>query len=293
MKHAKKMIMIPEVEYLALLSMMRGDDPLRKEKALIDAKIHQNFSNKNISEDIKAKKYEWLLKQKRKLRELIEGKPQKVIIENLPPPPNIPPYMGINQEQQNKTEIQEKTPIRRGKTPRNLNESINTSQSITQESESLSDESEIYSSDYDTPKQTKNQSKTPSPTATASAYTKPLSPITPRIFTKLMNYVGKNKENLGINSDGSILTNFNKSVRGSNYVDALKYMSGQLNTPPKGYTFLKGKLSKDPEFIRIFGQIGRGKKNKKLVVVKLNPIKTPGLKRSKFISFKPKLWARL
>lgn len=293
MKHAKKMIMIPEVEYLALLSMMRGDDPLRKEKALIDAKIHQNFSNKNISEDIKAKKYEWLLKQKRKLRELIEGKPQKVIIENLPPPPNIPPYMGINQEQQNKTEIQEKTPIRRGKTPRNLNESINTSQSITQESESLSDESEIYSSDYDTPKQTKNQSKTPSPTATASAYTKPLSPITPRIFTKLMNYVGKNKENLGINSDGSILTNFNKSVRGSNYVDALKYMSGQLNTPPKGYTFLKGKLSKDPEFIRIFGQIGRGKKNKKLVVVKLNPIKTPGLKRSKIISFKPKLWARL
>jgi hypothetical protein len=293
MKHAKKMIMIPEVEYLALLSMMRGDDPLRKEKALIDAKIHQNFSNKNISEDIKAKKYEWLLKQKRKLRELIEGKPQKVIIENLPPPPNIPPYMGINQEQQNKTEIQEKTPIRRGKTPRNLNESINTSQSITQESESLSDESEIYSSDYDTPKQTKNQSKTPSPTATASAYTKPLSPITPRIFTKLMNYVGKNKENLGINSDGSILTNFNKSVRGSNYVDALKYMSGQLNTPPKGYTFLKGKLSKDPEFIRIFGQIGRGKKNKKLVVVKLNPIKTPGLKRNKIISFKPKLWARL
>jgi hypothetical protein len=293
MKHAKKMIMIPEVEYLALLSMMRGDDPLRKEKALIDAKIHQNFSNKKISEDIKAKKYEWLLKQKRKLRELIEGKPQKVIIENLPPPPNIPPYMGINQEQQNKTEIQEKTPIRRGKTPRNLNESINTSQSITQESESLSDESEIYSSDYDTPKQTKNQSKTPSPTATASAYTKPLSPIMPRIFTKLMNYVGKNKENLGINSDGSILTNFNKSVRGSNYVDALKYMSGQLNTPPKGYTFLKGKLSKDPEFIRIFGQIGRGKKNKKLVVVKLNPIKTPGLKRSKFISFKPKLWARL
>jgi hypothetical protein len=293
MKHAKKMIMIPEVEYLALLSMMRGDDPLRKEKALIDAKIHQNFSNKNISEDIKAKKYEWLLKQKRKLRELIEGKPQKVIIENLPPPPNIPPYMGINHEQQNKIEIQEKTPIRRGKTPRNLNESINTSQSVSHESESLSDESEIYSSDYDTPKQTKNQSNTPSPTATTSTYTKPLSPITPRIFTKLMNYVGKNKENLGINSDGSILTNFNKSVRGSNYVDALKYMSGQLNTPPKGYTFLKGKLSKDPEFIRIFGQIGRGKKNKKLVVVKLNPIKTPGLKRSKFISFKPKLWARL
>jgi hypothetical protein len=220
MKHAKKMIMIPEVEYLALLSMMRGDDPLRKEKALIDAKIHQNFSNKKISEDIKAKKYEWLLKQKRKLRELIEGKPQKVIIENLPPPPNIPPYMGINQEQQNKIEIQEKTPIKRGKTRRNLNESINTSQSVSQESETLSVDSEIYSSDYDTPIQTtKNQSNTPSPTATASTYTKPLSPITPKIFTKLMNYVGKNKENLGINSDGSILTNFNKPIGGSNYVE--------------------------------------------------------------------------
>jgi hypothetical protein len=89
MKNAKKMIMIPEVEYLALLSMMKGDDPLRTEKALIDAKIHQNLSNKKISEDIKAKKYDWLLKQKRKLRELIEGKPQKVVIENLPPAPKI------------------------------------------------------------------------------------------------------------------------------------------------------------------------------------------------------------
>jgi len=287
------MIMIPEVEYLALLSMMRGDDPLRKEKALIDAKIYQNLSNKKISEDIKAKKYDWLLKQKRKLRELIEGKPQKVIIENLPPPPNMPPYMGINHEQKNKIEIPEKTPKRREKIRRNLNESLNTSQNVSYEDESRSEsDSEIYSSDYDTPKQTNNsQQKTPS--QTASTYTKPLSPITPKIFNKLMNYVGKNKENLGINSDGSILAYNNKPVGGSNYVEALKFMSGQLNTPPKGYTFLKGKLSKDPEFVRIFGQIGRGKKNKKLVVVKLNPIKTPGLKRNKIISFKPKLWARL
>jgi len=292
MKHAKKMIMIPEVEYLALLSMMRGDDPLRKEKALIDAKIYQNLSNKKISEDVKAKKYDWLLKQKRKLRELIEGKPQKVIIENLPPPPNMPPYMGINQEQKNKIEIPEKTPIKRGKIRRNLNKSLNTNQSVSQESEYSSDESEIYSSDYDTPKQSNNsQSKTPS--QTVSTYKKPLSPITPKIFNKLMNYVGKNKENLGINSDGNILAYNNKPVGGSNYVEALKFMSGQLNTPPKGYTFLKGKLSKDPEFIRIFGQIGRGKKSKKFVVVKLNPIKTPGLKRNKNITFKPKLWARL
>jgi hypothetical protein len=204
--------------------------------------------------------------------------------------------MGISQEQKNKIEIPERTPKRKSRQRRNLTESVSTS--VTPESASASErdrsQSEIYSSEYDTPIQTtKSKSKTPTQTATNTSYTKSPSPITPKSFTKLMNYVGKNKEKLGINSDGSILTNFKKPVGGSNYVDVLRYMSGQLSTPPKGHTFLKAKLSKDPEFIRIFGQIGKGKKNKKLVVVKLNPIKTPGLKRNKIISFKPKIWARI
>jgi hypothetical protein len=92
MKHAKKMVMIPEIEYLTLLAMIKGDDPHKTEKATIEAKIQQNLKDNKISEDIKGKKYDWLLKQKRKLRDLIDGKPQNVVIQNLPAPPNVAPY---------------------------------------------------------------------------------------------------------------------------------------------------------------------------------------------------------
>lgn len=305
------MIMIPEVEYLALLSLMKGDDPLKKEKALIDAKIHQSLTNKKISEDIKAKKYDWLLKQKRKLRELIEGKPQKVVVENLPAPaPNVPPYMGLNQNQTNNVELQ-KTPIRMGRKRRELKASERSAsvpkiESETSGQDTSGSSSENNLSEYSSPKtvQKKKQTfqKTPSQPSSSAALqnesTRSPTSITPKTFTKLMNYVGKNKAKFGIAGDGSILTNFNKPVGGSNYVDTLKFMSGQLSSPPKGYTFLKAKLAKDPEFTKLFGQIGKGKKivkskSKKLVVVKFNPIKTPGLKRNKINTFKPKIWAKL
>jgi hypothetical protein len=72
------------------------------------------------------------------------------------------------------------------------------------------------------------------------------------------------------------------------------YLTGQIATPPKGFTFLKKRLYKDPEFIDQFGpQSGKGKINRKLIVVKINPIKTPGLKRQKAFAFKPKIWAKL
>jgi hypothetical protein len=108
------------VEYLALLSMIKGDDAHKTEKAIIDAKIQQNFNNRNITEDVRARKYDWLLKQKRKLRELIEGKPQKVVIENLPLGPNVAPYMGINQPQTPITLNQNQTPVTKLSTNRKI-----------------------------------------------------------------------------------------------------------------------------------------------------------------------------
>ena len=45
MKHTKKMLMIPEMEYLALLNMLKGGDYLQNERALIQAKIQENLNN--------------------------------------------------------------------------------------------------------------------------------------------------------------------------------------------------------------------------------------------------------
>src|SRR4051812_35563535 len=112
------------------------------------------------------------------------------------------------------------------------------------------------------------------------------------MYDKIMDHVEKNKDKYGILNNGSILTNFKKPVGGSNYIDALKYFTGQISTPPKGSYFLRTNLYKDPEFVNEFvTQKGEGNLNRKLIVVKIKPIKTPGLKREKKLIFKPRFWA--
>jgi hypothetical protein len=312
MKSAKKMIMIPEVEYFALLSMLKSDDPMKSEKALIDAKMHQNLQDKHVSEDVKAKKYDWLLKQKRKLRELIEGKPQKVVIENMPVIPNIPPYMGIKEEGK-------KVKLKRKIARSNIGSLVNSSRKGS-EFTSHDSASDLTSDDYVSPLQQtsaqaarnayplRSQPSIIAPTQTPSSAgsitprqetpkSRSSASISPQIhgskYNQVMAYVTKNKEKYGIMGDGSILTNFKKPVGGSNYVDSIKYLTGQISTPPKGLAFLKAKLMKDDEFKTKFLQTGKGKINKKLIVIKMKPIKTPGLNRSKHNIFKPKLWAKL
>ncbi|KAL3086815.1 hypothetical protein niasHS_008602 [Heterodera schachtii] len=65
MKFAKKMLMIPEAEYLALRSAMNSGDYLQNEKASLDARISQNLQDPGISEDLKAKRHDWLYKERR------------------------------------------------------------------------------------------------------------------------------------------------------------------------------------------------------------------------------------
>ena len=75
MKHAKKMIMVPEVEYAALLNMIKGGnsrysggDYLDLEKSRTDAKIHQNLTDPRQSESARGRKHDFLYKQRRKLK---------------------------------------------------------------------------------------------------------------------------------------------------------------------------------------------------------------------------------
>jgi hypothetical protein len=306
--------MVPEVEYLALLSMIKGDDAHKTEKAIIDAKIQQNFNNRNITEDVRARKYDWLLKQKRKLRELIEGKPQKVVIENLPTGPNVAPYMGINQPQTPITPVNTNRKIkRRSRARNNATVSIPTGDSsIDTGSTRSSTSSEDYPNDTAlTPQGSKTpfpksleegystdativpaRHKTPLKRSSKKAVASPL--INPEYFDMVKAHVDKNRKKYGVLDNGSILTNFKAPVSDSHYVDTLLYLTGQISTPPKGSSFLRTNLLRDPEFKNLFtSQRGEGKINRKMIVVKIKPIKTPGLKREKKLIFKPKFWAKL
>jgi hypothetical protein len=296
------MVMIPEIEYLTLLAMLKGDDPHKTEKATIESKIHQNFKDNKISEDIKGRKYDWLLKQKRKLRDLIDGKPQNVVIQNLPAPPNVAPYMGISQNQTqqapqipptvNNTDSKVK---RRSRARRNYTNSLPTGSSSSGKTDSSRTATSNSEPDYSTDATLAPRTiKTPRTNKTPLKYdtTGPL--INPELYTKLKAHVNGNKSKYGILENGNVLTNFKAPVGGSDYTDTLMYLTGQISTPPKAYSFLKQRLFKDPEFKNKFGpQRGEGKINKKLIVVKINPIKTPGLKRQKAFTFKPKIWAKL
>ncbi|KAL3112534.1 hypothetical protein niasHT_018740 [Heterodera trifolii] len=90
------MLMIPEAEYLALRSAMNSGDYLQNEKASLDAKISQNLQDPGISEDLKAKRHDWLYKERRTVKGMLENRPQKVVIENHGPGPNVAPYLGLN-----------------------------------------------------------------------------------------------------------------------------------------------------------------------------------------------------
>ena len=303
MKYTKKMIMVPEVEYLTLLNMIKGNDPLKTEKAQLDAKIVKSLTDKNLSEEVKAKKYNWLFKQRRKLKTDIENKPQKVVIDNLTSIPNIPPYLGIGNEKKPIEEDEERqllnneklSPLRRIK---------KTLRKITPKKRPSTSRTEEYSSNG-----TNGTSGSEIPTSDTEAFKSPQTEkastsklpklISPKQVNNAAAYIWKNKDKFGIETTGEVKTNFNKAVKGSNYLDILKHLAGKVATPPKGSTFLIKQLNKDPDFQKFYKeqQTGKGKnKKKKLIVVKLKTIrtrKTQGLEREKFKAFKPQLWAKL
>ncbi|CAK5005976.1 unnamed protein product [Meloidogyne enterolobii] len=94
MKHTKKMVMVPESEYLTLLNMIKGGDFLQNEKAQANMEIKNTLDDPKLSEDVKAKKYNWLYKKRRQLKHELENRPQKVIIDDSKAnAPEVAPYL--------------------------------------------------------------------------------------------------------------------------------------------------------------------------------------------------------
>ena len=84
MKHTKKMIMVPEAEWLTMLNMIKGSESLAREKVGTEMKMAKVLRDPKLSEDVKAKKYNWLYKERRQLKKEISdeaSKPQKIVID--------------------------------------------------------------------------------------------------------------------------------------------------------------------------------------------------------------------
>ena len=78
------MIMVPEAEWLTMLNMIKGSEPLAYEKVDTEMKMAKILRDPKLSEDIKAKKYNWLYKRRRQLKKEIAeeaSKPQRIVID--------------------------------------------------------------------------------------------------------------------------------------------------------------------------------------------------------------------
>ncbi|KAL3095212.1 hypothetical protein niasHT_020363 [Heterodera trifolii] len=211
------MLMIPEAEYLALRSAMNSGDYLQNEKASLDAKISQNLQDPGISEDLKAKRHDWLYKERRTVKGMLENRPQKVVIENHVPGPNVAPYLGLNtQSKAQKTDEPRKIIIPR----KRLKEQTLYSESDNDTLEELTPEPQI------------------TPTLKTPVQMKP-SIIHPTLLNDLFRHVKDNKDLFKITAAGKVQSNMNLPIENSNYRDVLVYLAGKKDETPRGAKFLK------------------------------------------------------
>ncbi|KAL7079330.1 hypothetical protein ACQ4LE_001680 [Meloidogyne hapla] len=256
--------------------MIKGNDYLQTEKAQADVEVKKTLDDPKISEDVKAKKYNWLYKKRRQLKHELENRPQKVIIDEgkATTAPEVAPYL---------QDTATSTPK-----PKLVPKKVQAQSSSNSEYQT---DSEVTSS------KAKRKSSTPFKGIISKRYSKDLE-----------NYVKDNAEKFRIHKNGSFESNVKgRIVKNSNFTEVLEYVQGEIASPPKGFSFLYNRLSKDPlvkEMIKETreessteesttedNQSGSGKK-KKRVLVKVPPINSPGFVRRKN-KFMPKIWEKL
>lgn len=280
MRHAKKMIMVPEAEYLALFKMLKANssgDYLENEKTQLEADMHETLNNPKISEDLKAKKYSWLHKQRQQLKHKIENKPLKVHIDQEQlVQHSLAPYLGVEKIEKPRHSTTNSTV--------NRQPIQSTASSVLNNSEEEEDLDNVFA--------------LPPPPTTSRRQRKFVSAsddlIDRRYEKDLRNFIRANGAELGVNADGKIIAPNKGIVTDSSIVDSVKFLTGQIDTPPKGHKFLLGRLNKNAHFQSLVqnSQKGKGKKRVIVRVNKIKPIKkvTQGLQRK---AFKPQLWERL
>ncbi len=261
MKHAKKMIMVPEAEYLALLSMINSADPLVREKANLEVQMADLLKSPQISADLKMKKHDALYKQRRHLQNKIENKPQKVVIENAESlhPPSVPPYLdtGTHSVSKNVSHNIQSTPIR--------DSGLNTS---------ASDVSPI------TEKKIQRRR--------TGVDVRPY--INPNYIDGLIKYIDQNPTKFKIMSGKKMKVSAKRKE--GNFEDIVKYMAlGPTNVKkPNGFGTLYNILKDDPYFITLYNKSDQEGFGRKILPL---TSKVKGLKRIKKHQFIPTIWSKL
>uniref|UniRef100_A0A915DKF3 Uncharacterized protein n=1 Tax=Ditylenchus dipsaci TaxID=166011 RepID=A0A915DKF3_9BILA len=243
MRHTKKMVVVPEEEYLTLLSMLKNghNSGLELEKAKVENEMSKTLRG-NKDADLKAKRYDWLYKQKRELAKTIDETPQKVVIQNA-------------------GEFAGSTPIHMSAAPPYLDIGNKTNVSLNDNEENMpSEESEKHNLSSVTSTDQRSFEDRKINLDDSDEYVLPY--INASYAQSLRDYILANKSSFGISSKKTIrASSFGRHIAGSNYESIVEYMSNPLlrsKKEPPGFRVLFEKLRKDPFYIEI--QINQDKK---------------------------------
>jgi hypothetical protein len=288
MKYTKKHIMVPEVEYQALLNMLKGSDELGYDKATIDTNIHKLLNDPKISSLVKGKRYDWLVKQKQDIRKKIDeraSRPQKVEIDKdqiTSILSDISKYLGVapTQTATQQPQQQEGSVLSPAQKKRQKRKAAQKQGSpIKTETEGPESEAEIERSPRNVTKQS---------TSKEAKYI-----IHPDYRDDFAKIIKGYKTRLKINKDNQLLNDEGLTIQGSDLEDILDYMVGQTKVKPPGTQILIDRMKTEPYYKKAIQwadyhrQRGEGKRKT------LQLYKTKGLIRKNTKSLKPLIWAKL
>jgi hypothetical protein len=269
LKHTRKMIMVPEIEYQTLINMLKGSDNLGYEKAKTDTKISQLLNNKKISSLIKGKTYDWLIKHKQGIKKEKDEqlqKPQKIILEkdqyqNILS--DISKYLGVAP-----TTTKPPKQIQEPRRQRIKSVPLATQDFEHEQKQSTSSQHEYI--------------------------------IHPAYKSDFMKILKQNKNNLKIQKSGEVLDENDELIEESNYEDIVNYLTGGVDDKPPGTDELINRMQNKTFYQTALKwadhhkQRGEGKSfniTQKMYkttkgLVRKNPVK-------KFSHFKPVIWAKI
>ncbi|KAL3084514.1 hypothetical protein niasHS_009285 [Heterodera schachtii] len=174
------------------------------------------------------KRHSWLYKRRHQLKDIIENKPQRVIVENsVVTAPNVAPYMGIQKQQ----------------TPSNVNAPHRNSTSIQSFGGVSKSNTDV---EEDTDFSTASDQVEPAAASSAASSRKTPHQKTPTVslrtspknFPKMMGIIGKDHKKFG-----------------SHFTESLKHLIGQRKDVPRGHRFFIQRISKDTEMMKLLQKI--------------------------------------
>jgi hypothetical protein len=291
--------MVPEMEYLTLLNMLKNKDELGYEKSKVDTQISQTLSNPKLSKLVKGKKYDWLVKQQQQLRKDISteaSKPQNVLLDKdqlKTIVSDISKYLGVEptklrQPATNEDEIMQTPKLTKSQKKRQKEKAKkNTPTKPLDEINQSYDDFNIPGSSIP---------KTPTQNTQKQATPKRNYIIHPDQYSDFVTIFKQNAAKLKINkSTKEILKENGQPIEGSNYNHVLDYLTGEDKTKPPGTEELVTRMQGEKYYTQArkwaeeYRQLGQGKKLKLYKTTK-------GLirrKQIKYQAFKPLMWAKL